>query len=324
MARYFYTLQILRDSRDPVGDPLGVESPYHRLVEALRWRCECRGVRFDPARIEVVPCWSDQGAPFVEALELSTPGRHDVVRLDLRQFYLREAKKAAGRLVLEEALEPVDRYDFRIAAHRRSENPQPPVNLLYYDEVHENGDRPAAARKCDAGFEAASDFEVLVDEGVLDEAVAMARRAGGKEAGGFLFGRLLRSSRGASPYLRVTALVPAEEGQGGRASFQFTPESWNRGRSELAARGRGEIFAGWDHNHPDMCSEACPEEKRAVCPLRKPFLSEADLLLHETVFAAPYNVALLVSDDGHNLTPSLWGWRDGLVVRRAYSVINPS
>jgi hypothetical protein len=53
--------------------------------------------------------------------------------------------------------------------------------------------------------------------------------------------------------------------------------------------------------------------------LRHPFLSGDDLLVHRAAFPAPFNIALLVSDDGDERhVPSVWGWRNGAILRRAY------
>jgi proteasome lid subunit RPN8/RPN11 len=93
-----------------------------------------------------------------------------------------------------------------------------------------------------------------------------------------------------------------------------------RARARLDRRPAGEVFAGWFHSHPDFCSPDCPPAKRAVCPLRVPFLSEADLLLHAAVFPAAWSVALLVTDAGDARIPALYGWRDGIVRRRGFHI----
>jgi hypothetical protein len=222
-------------------------------------------------------------------------------------------------------LEEGARYSYRIAAHQRGNDagsaPEPP--FLHY-EFAACKELPPATGQIDAEHAHEQDLEVRCEERVLHDALQLAREAGEEEAGSILLGHLYRAPEAAEacPTLHLTALVPAEAGHRAKTSFEFTPESFNRARAVLNERHRNEVFCGWQHNHPDLCSPRCAPEDRKVCALRKPFLSDHDLFLQETVFPAPFHVALLISDDGSGLTPSLWGWRDGFMARRSFTLTN--
>lgn len=321
MSNYFFSLEVLHDG-EPIGGPVGLETPLQLGVEALRWHCVCRGVgNFDPGHFDIVPAWHKDGDPFVEAIEFATADRAAVVTLDARRLYADEARKTSARLVQEEQLKEGALYDFRIRAQQRGSGAPPRLDLLHY-EVRNGGERPLIATASDPEHVDPSDcFDVLVDPAVLLDADRLSREAGTNETGGLLGGYLRRGSGPArTPYLHVTVVVPAGGDLGARASFRFTPEAWNRGRAALADRGADEIMCGWFHSHPpDLCPPTCPPEKRKTCALRHPFLSGDDLLVHRSAFPAPFNIALLLSDDGEERhVPSVWGWRNGAILRRAY------
>jgi len=294
VTTFAYTLEILGDGTTPVGTPLPVPPPWQRLLEALRWRNFCAGRRLDPARVEIAPVWhSSHGRPFIEGVGATDGDGGQRIAIGTT-VYSPDARRASSRLVLEKLLEEGQSYSYRVAAH------------------------PAPAGTAPRLEEILDDYPVTEAEG--NERDASSTRP---ETGGVLFGRLTRQTAATSkPYLDITFLSPAEAGRAAHDSFQFTPGSWNRAREHLAERNENEVFAGWFHSHPDFCNPECPPEKRAVCPLRKPFFSNDDILLHETIFPAAWSVGLLVADSGDTRIPALFGWRDGMVRRRGFHIIN--
>lgn len=325
MTHYFFTLQILSNGV-PVDTPVGLEAPFERGTEALRWYYRRDGWDDLPSpSVTIQPVWKNNAPPLVDALEFSTPDRRHVVRLDATKLFLRDARRTSTRLVRQKALEEGAEFTYQIAAHQRGEEGGDPSSssLLRYEFI-ERPETPPSLAAIDGEFHHEPDIEVFVEEQVLLDSVQLAREAGDEEAGSILLGQLCRTGElaDATSYLHLTALVPAAHGNRAKTSFEFTPQCFNRARAILEERNRGEIFCGWQHNHPDLCSSKCAPEERERCPLRTPFLSEPDLLLQETVFPAPFHVALLVSHDGKKLSPSLWGWRDGFIARRSFTLTN--
>ena len=168
---------------------------------------------------------------------------------------------------------------------------------------------------------APDDFPVHLSREVLETALRLAGDAGEVETGGVLFGRLKRGAEGTGALLEVTHLCHAADGRGDGASFTFTPETWSVAQDFLSARAAGEMMVGSWHSHPDFCRKCEPEQQK-ICAMRRPFFSDDDVRLHESVFPAAYSVGLLASHDGTCFIPSLWGWRDGFITRRSY-LTNP-
>jgi len=179
----------------------------------------------------------------------------------------------------------------------------------------------AIGREADEG-----DMRVFVPQEVLDEALALAKGAGGLEVGGVLLGHLHRDLGGPEIYLEVTAQVPALHTDATNASLTFTADSWAAARAAVDLRARGELIVGWHHFHPDFGSErcaGCPEERRRRCVLSQPFFSTTDIHMHRTVFPRAFHCALLVSDLGRDeLDVSFYGWRHGVVAARGFEVLD--
>ena len=63
--------------------------------------------------------------------------------------------------------------------------------------------------------------------------------------------------------------------------------------------------------------------KTEVVPT-KPFFSQDDRALHRAVFQGAFNVALLVSDLGDDLSVDLFGWRGGEIAQRGFYLLPDS
>ena len=181
----------------------------------------------------------------------------------------------------------------------------------------------ASASLRDAEQAAEEDPPVIIPQRVISQMEKLTLDAGELETGGVLIGRLLRDAEAGRIAVQITALIPARETRATSANLTFTPETWSAVDAAISLRGSDEIVLGWAHSHPvfawkDLCAK-CPPEERAVCSLRKPFLSQEDLVLHRAVFYRAFMIALLASRDTA-IETALFGWRGGLVRRRAYHV----
>lgn len=106
------------------------------------------------------------------------------------------------------------------------------------------------------------------------------------EEGGFLTGRVYRTTGTADGYLvKVSAAVPAERTGASLMHFTFTGESFLRMGDRLASRGDEEQLVGWYHTHLFAATEWLG-------------LSSIDVELHTSTFRKPSQVAGLVNLDG--------------------------
>ncbi|MCH7227960.1 hypothetical protein [Haloferula sp. A504] len=319
MIPHDYQLQCFKEDGTPLGKaillPLG--GVLSEGVEALHWQSFVETGRGLADPIEVVPRWSpDAGEPVVEALCLESGS--STVSLPATRLFHPMAVRQRTRLLEDGALKESESYGFLVTARPAEEpSPLPVFSLADYPlstQRIEIGGEPV-----DAEFAAAGDFPVLIAPKVLRDAVNLAEVAGEAEAGGVLFGHLMKTVDGTTVALSITHLWPATGGRGDQSSFTFTPETWTSAAVALAERSADELMVGSFHSHPDFCRK-CPPERQAVCKLREPFFSRDDEQLQQSVFPAGYSVGLLASHDGEKPIPSLWGWRDGFTARRSYLI----
>jgi proteasome lid subunit RPN8/RPN11 len=237
------------------------------------------------------------------------------VALPAKPLFARAARIETARLVDAGVLETGAAYGFVVTAEASgSSNTTPVFHLDDYQVT--DVDQPVQGTETDSAFADSRDHTVFIEPQVLDAALGLADAAGDSETGGVLFG-ILQREPGGKVSLRVTHLCPAEGGKGERSSFTFTPQTWSLAQDVLSARAMGEMMVGSFHTHPDFCRN-CEPERQKVCSMRRPFFSDDDVNLHESVFPAAYSVGLLASHDGGGYVTSLWGWRDGFITRRNY------
>jgi hypothetical protein len=93
-------------------------------------------------------------------------------------------------------------------------------------------------------------------------------------------------------------------------------------QAAIDLRRAGEMMLGWWHSHPSFafCNAECPAERRRVCALQKPFLSNDDLVLHRTIFPKAYHIALLANNADAGLEFTLFGWSSGTVRARGFHI----
>jgi len=307
---------------------------------------------------EVSPLWcEDRGEPYCRGfrvetmtLEVGGPtgsvGDVEPVSCDFpRSFFKTYAERASEKWVGKGQLEPGERYTYFVCAYPVSSTASidkaRPDGTTAADgfEVEAVAD-PIPIRESDlqAFRERATDvagrsqgeldrgpmpeLPIFFSQAVIEEATALAAKAGDRETGGVLVGRLHRDVSHPEIFVEVVAQIPAQHAEASGTSFSFTSETWGSAAAAIELRGRGELVLGWWHSHPLFCDPRCPEQRRKACYLASPFFSADDIHLHRVCFPQPYQVALLISDlPTPGLTPAVFGWSSGMVSSRTYYTI---
>lgn len=349
------------DFLDDDGAPIGsttVEPDWEPVLECAHFAAMRRGLVppvFGAHRSQIRPVWHpEHGAPRIGAARIvfeaaGVGGDHpaELCHEDLpveSPFFQELAQRGSESMVEKGLLTAGQTYKFGISAYaKEAQEAQETARASTGDEdtaglQFEDVDEPLVLREKPieqlartarpAGHDAReSDMRVFVPRAVVDEVVAAARAAGELEVGAFLLGHVRRSPGSPEIYVEVTAQVPALHTDATKASLTFTPDSWAAARDAIALRGEGESFVAWAHFHPNWGDNACarcPEKRRRVCPLSRPFFSSTDIHMHRAIFSRAYQTAMLVTDLGHaELDVSFFGWRDGSVVSRGFEVFEP-
>ncbi len=295
-------------------------------------------MRFPPAW--VAPFWHEElGQPYVDGVRLCfRAGPADQAQsigfAVPNSYFQKAAEHATAGLVADGKMAVGETFTFRVCAYpdqdphtvRGAVEASPDFRL---EEIAQP--LPLQSRDLQATLSQAScrradsvsrhpDMPLLVRQSVLDEAAELTRRAGHDETGGFLIGRLCRDAKTPEIFAELTAQIPAQHSVADRTSLKFTPETWSAAKAAIALRGRDEMMLGWWHSHPHFCAN-CPAERRSRCALSTPFFSDQDRALHRAAFPRAFDVALLMSNLGDDeLSSDVFGWRQGMVVARAYHV----
>jgi hypothetical protein len=169
------------------------------------------------------------------------------------------------------------------------------------------------------------EYPVFLPASVLDEIVVLKQQAGSTETGGILIGHLHHDRSLPELFAEVTAQIPARHTQADAMHLTFTAETWTDVQSAVTLRHCNEIMLGWWHTHPVHAWCKCPRERQQHCPLATEFFSDEDDALHRTVFPRAYSVGLVLSDvpavtETWTTSWALFGWREGLVQARGFSV----
>lgn len=329
--RYLLTLQ------DPRGNPLGkpvvlVDFDVEPVREWARLEQFRNGTDL-PALVSVVPNWDERmGEPFVDGLKAVCGGHEHLVP---RSYFASAARARSRQLLADGVLKEGDYYRYLVTATkiRAAAEPAPAGRGLCIEVEEEfapwnfRAQAPEDLAKppwATAGKEhgLAADLPVFVPEAVLDEAAELTLRDPAVETGGVLIGSLCRDPSTGSAGLVVSGQIPATETVAGEAHLTFTPATWAAVNRALAARRDGSVIVGWWHSHPasQWCNPDCPEEARSKCPLKKAFFSDMDVNVHRAVFCQGYAVALVLTNTGEGIRHALYGWREGVVQRRAFQV----
>lgn len=347
-----YALEILHDDGHTL-DAVGIAPDWAPALDWTHFEGVRAGVlraltRTDPGTIE--PIWDARvGPPYVGAFRVTVGdgGGPTVSREISRRYVRRLAEAAAGDVARRHAV-PAG-VDLRWVVRAEPAAAVTDMTLDDFGTVVPTA-RPWAiaaaplapllatstSTATPTGAPVASDVvAVFVPRAVLDDARALAAGSPDVEVGGVLAGTLHRDDAGTGTFfVVVTALVPAAHGVGATATFTFTAETWAAAHGALAARGRGEVVVGWMHSHLNWCRlRGCPEARWRSCAAAQPFFSAEDAHLHATCFPAGWHLALLISDSpasrdratapaADDLAATLYGWSEGMVVPRAFHVLD--
>lgn len=285
------------------------------------------------------PVWTTKGAPFVDAFEvhLESEGSRPFV-YTLPRHWLRGAARSASATMIDRGLLAAgDLFRFEVCAFDAASAAAAATARPAFEDRDDTAcaatlrtaalspqpyDLGAALRGAEALDDpAVFDPVLLIPAAVIEQTREAARRAGSRETGGILVGKIHRSAGDGDVVIEVTAQVPAVHGISTETRFTFTPETWAATSSAIALRKCAENMVGWWHHHGFFCRN-CSSQAQASCVYSRPFFSEEDVHLHRTVFGRATNVALLVSDFGpRGQEVAVFGWRSAEVVRRGYHVI---
>ena len=341
-SAYTFMLDLYRQDGRPVGQSL-LDPDWTPALEWLHFEGIREGrlpplmaVNLAPGSYQVEPVWHPQcGQPRVSGFRVTLPanGSGEIAR-DIPITYVRGAAERASAVLVEKGLlQRGDTFQYVVSAF--ADPPQVrAAQTLTADFSVEDVVQPLPLRESSMaallpaevdsrGKHTAGDVAVFVQQTVVDEALALAERAGDVETGGILVGFLHRDASIPDIFVEVTAQIAAPHTNAATTKLTFTPDTWTAVRAALALRKRGELMVGWWHYHPDFCRlRECPEEKRRQCTASSAFFSSEDVALHTALFARAYNTALLISDSAATgLTASLFGWRQGMVAARGFYII---
>jgi proteasome lid subunit RPN8/RPN11 len=114
-----------------------------------------------------------------------------------------------------------------------------------------------------------------------------------REVGGFLVGNRYFCPIENREYVLVDNFWRAQFTSGDSVSLDLTADAWAEFNDQLTTKFRGKLLIGWYHSHPRM----------------DVFLSSDDVRIHQSRFAEPWMVALVI-EPAKNLG-GFFGWRNG-------------
>jgi len=277
----------------------------------------------------IEPLWLDEGArPYLTGFRAVVAAPEGDVQAEFPTAYLRSiAQRESANLIERGLLQIGDTFRYLVSARPVAAAAptfafvleEAPAPLPIRTDSLARWQREAQAQ----GEGEDGDLPVFVTGAVLDEIRALAEAAKTVEVGGVLLGSLRRDQHGGELFLTITGHVRAEHTVAEATRLQFTPDTWAAFEATIVRRGAPVVRAGWEHLHPDFCGiRGCPAERRLQCKQSSDFFSPEDVHLHRVCFSRAYQVALLVSDKlERGLTVSMYGWRRGVVARRAFFTV---
>lgn len=339
---YQYAIDYFSQNGERRGS-LSVDPDWGPARECAQFLAIRRGVlppvlRAGTGRIE--PVWdSERGAPFMDAARIvvvSETGDESVCEEVPCVSYFRQLAQKGSRIMVEHGLlDQGELFSYEVCAYpgaapRRDadESGLPTFSVEEIDEglpLRDGSMDLLLARSVSQGSGGdPSDMRVFIPQQVMEAVEERSLGAGAVETGGVLVGNLHRGHSSPEIFLEVTAQIPAAHTDSQATRLTFTADSWAAVQAAVDLRKRDELMCGWWHFHPYFCRE-CPEEKRRDCTVQRPFFSAEDVHMHRAIFPRAFHVALLVSDHGREpFDVSLFGWRHGMVVSRAFDVIGDS
>jgi proteasome lid subunit RPN8/RPN11 len=292
-----------------------------------------------PSEIRIEPVFPNAGSssPQAKGFCVTIPvadGREHRCEFDIA-FFRPAANRLRAELLRTKAMTNEQELYFRLNAFLDDQEPLRPANKLSLSLGPPTANIPVAAGvRRDFGpvetwdGQVDTDLPVLIEQLVLDEAVAEARGNPEREVAGFLLGQMMRDERRKEVFIAVTGLASAySTTEATAASVTYTPASFAQVRNIIKLRARGESVIGWYHSHPfKLCAE-CPLPTPPECIAKVLFYSQDDIHLMETTFEQPFMVGLLSAVEprieaavGH-LPVKLYGWRNGEIKERGFDVV---
>jgi proteasome lid subunit RPN8/RPN11 len=329
--RYQFAIEMLtHDGATSLG-LYPVEVDWEPALEHLRLAALRRGIGNGAPGGEnasIDPVWSrETGEPQMVGARLSDGEFVSEVAL---AYFKPLAVEISGELVEKKLLKSGELFLFRLYAFRRAteQRARSKGGFTVRDATPRIPfvDSPLAAlleKSAPSGDAETGEVPVFIPQHVLNEVEAITLEAGPLETGGILIGHIHRDASIPDIALLVTAQIPAPHTQSKTTALTFTAETWTAVQAALDLRKSGEMMVGWWHSHPSFafCNSECSAERRKVCALQKPFLSNDDVVLHRTVFPKGYHVALLANNADAGLEFALFGWSGGTVLRRAFRIL---
>lgn len=136
---------------------------------------------------------------------------------------------------------------------------------------------------------------LVVTQEVLTDVGKHASETLEREVGGFLIGNRYFCPVENREYVMVDNFWRARFTSGDSVSLDLTADAWADFNDQLTTKFRGKLLVGWYHSHPRM----------------DVFLSSDDIRIHQSRFAEPWMVALVIEPE-KNLG-GFFGWRNGCV-----------
>jgi len=330
---YRFSLDFFREDGSPVGQaPVNVD-----WEPAIEW-AHFDGVRsgrlpevinVSPAAIE--PLWDKRlGEPYVRCFRVVMPAPDGAMfSRDIPTSYLFDLARAHSSTLVEQGkLRAGEFFKYRVCAFANRNGKEVSLPGFSVEEIDQPldlvtsslGELVSESKLAGADLAQDRDLPVVIPQHVLDEVSVGTRAAGELETGGILVGKLHRDPSVPEIFVEVTAQIRAWNAQAQHTKLTFTSETWDAVRAAIELRKQHEVMLGWWHSHPDFCKN-CPPEKRAACTYSRPFFSSEDCALHRAVFGRAFNIGLLASYVATGeLTHTLFGWRQGVIVSRGFYV----
>lgn len=140
--------------------------------------------------------------------------------------------------------------------------------------------------------------QVVVQETVLDELVAEARRSPRAEVGGVLVGGYYEYN--SIRFVTVDGWIPARLAESERLAVHFTHDAWAAVERERERRFPTKRMVGWYHTHP----------RSGI------YFSGRDTFAHRSFFSLPWQTALVIDPSTGDL--GFFSWRGDEVVPTGY------
>lgn len=285
-----------------------------------------------PLQEGIVPLWAEErGRPYIRGFEVMLrSGQGQLFRKAFGIGYFAPlARRAAVPLIDAGILSSGETFRYLLSAF-----PQPPggppreeaggmkVQLRRKPLRLVQRSLAGLSSAIPSGTAGADDFPCFVPSIVLQEMMEVAQATEEVESGGILMGDLCGDTDSPEVFAVIRAQITARHTEASTTRLTFTPETWSAVSDAIWLRGREEQWLGYWHAHPfpARCRDCA---RREECPQTPLFYSPQDYHLHQSVFAAPFMVGLVITpmDPGQDAPPlKAYGWRDGVIAERGISL----